>query len=787
MNAQELAAIMEAEGFRIFPIEGKTPAEGVSGFGAERPDATWGAEWFGDADAVAVLCGPCPALENGEWLLGLDLDGDWRSVDILREFVESLPGTLESHGGNHLFFAVPDCPERLGLKQWTDVLGTKKEHGAALDLRWAGGYMAERLDWADDIDPTEGLAGYVDLLPEAALGRLLEAGQKRRTAPSGAATGVPSMVGEAPEWFDGELASLDAGVWLRSPACASAVSGEGGHNAAMVVVGALWVGFGLPDEDAWPLLEEWNETKCDPSWSVDELQHKVDEIDRGGSETWQEFELAKMYHDKRAMAPGPLEASGGEGPASAPDSEDAPVPAQLPSVPAREAAPKDALGWEREDASQLVLCPLTGWPYLLQQGQTYWAHSVGRAAYGQGFPQAELRVRVNRQLFNQIPETHRKKSLLEDAYIRTVDRVRHSYTVRENVYAPARNELSLAALDWYCGGARFHGPVDEWLRALFGEDYPKAIQWFCSLMHLDRPAPCLYLVGPPGVGKGLLGDGLAGLWGQKRPGSLRSMMTDFNSFLATCPLVFCDEGFPEGMSFDWFREVITSHTQEINMKNVQKFPLEGCARFIIAANDDQGLRFQRTGTLSQAGIAAIGERLLVLRLRAEGREAVGKLDTAKAASYQIAEHVRFLAQTTAMESASQRMATVSGGGEELLEEVSTNRYATILLFLSDYLPGEDRAVQDEYQDSRTTFLQVGEDGAADVPGNVIAVSSKYMLQAMHREETPALKRISAGDLKAFFSTYRIDGQSHRYKVGGRRMSMVHLDRDAITRAIERLI
>ena len=54
-----------------------------------------------------------------------------------------------------------------------------------------------------------------------------------------------------------------------------AVSGQRGHDKTFHVACVLVLGFGLPPEDAFALLTEWNQT-CDPPWTERELRHKVD-------------------------------------------------------------------------------------------------------------------------------------------------------------------------------------------------------------------------------------------------------------------------------------------------------------------------------------------------------------------------------------------------------------------------------------------------------------------------------------------------------------------------------
>ena len=53
-----------------------------------------------------------------------------------------------------------------------------------------------------------------------------------------------------------------------------AISGSGGHPATFNVAVALCHGFDLKEEEAWPILLQYN-THCEPPWSEKELKHKL--------------------------------------------------------------------------------------------------------------------------------------------------------------------------------------------------------------------------------------------------------------------------------------------------------------------------------------------------------------------------------------------------------------------------------------------------------------------------------------------------------------------------------
>lgn len=59
--------------------------------------------------------------------------------------------------------------------------------------------------------------------------------------------------------------------------CNPSISGQGGHNQAILVADKIAVGFDLGDHDTFTVLEqEWN-PRCQPPWNMTELLHKITE------------------------------------------------------------------------------------------------------------------------------------------------------------------------------------------------------------------------------------------------------------------------------------------------------------------------------------------------------------------------------------------------------------------------------------------------------------------------------------------------------------------------------
>jgi len=77
-----------------------------------------------------------------------------------------------------------------------------------------------------------------------------------------------------------QSAHISASIFDRARAYLAkmprSVSGNHGHDAAFIAAVVLIRGFKLSQEQAYPLLLEWNE-RCDPPWSSDELRRKLSE------------------------------------------------------------------------------------------------------------------------------------------------------------------------------------------------------------------------------------------------------------------------------------------------------------------------------------------------------------------------------------------------------------------------------------------------------------------------------------------------------------------------------
>jgi hypothetical protein len=333
-----------------------------------------------------------------------------------------------------------------------------------------------------------------------------------------------------------------------------------------------------------------------------------------------------------------------------------------------------------QDGTGLHLHPVTGWPWILQRDGSYWIHQTHSLTYRTEVRSSELEASVARNLAGLVSEDDRTPTGLRSEWIKPLERLRATYTIRTHTYDPPTNTLTLAALRWTTRTAHRHAHIDRWLRALFGKGYDAAAQWIAALSALSRPSPCLYLPGPRGLGKSLLADGLAALWSRPAPVDMGEAIDSFNELTGECPLVFTDEGFPEGLDFNAFRKMVTQHSRRVNVKYRAKVDVEGCARFMICANNEDVLRYQKVGTLTKDDLEAIGDRLLVIPCHVEARAVVDSHSAEEITAWaqgDIAEHALWLAEQIELEPAG-RMAAKPGGGERILASVVAGRSVEIL-------------------------------------------------------------------------------------------------------------
>lgn len=244
----------------------------------------------------------------------------------------------------------------------------------------------------------------------------------------------------------------------------------------------------------------------------------------------------------------------------------------------------------------------------------YWgpfdATSALSFAYPNLAPAITAGVRTEREgpKGNLIP-----KSIVElvQEYGTTVNKAKASLTVQKSYYDDEQKTFVEATCPLRVTEGVYDPLVAEYLRLLGGSSWERLLDFVSAVTDTSRPCAALYLHSPPGYGKNTLVSGLARLWTTNGPTALAHALTQFNSSIADCPLVFADETMPasfrkNGNSGEW-REFIQSETRLINTKFGQIIPLEGCIRLIMMANNKDMLGSLEE--LSRYDIEAIIERI----------------------------------------------------------------------------------------------------------------------------------------------------------------------------------
>ena len=190
------------------------------------------------------------ALVTGNDVVVVDVDDPAMACMVI-ERCGYTPMRCRTPGGMHLYYAMPDG----GLPTAVRVHGMPidiRSDGACVVCPWSRNAAGVSYEWVTGIVPA------ADLPPLDALW-LRERMPKRVVTP----TMASDNAGRAVRRARGYLSHIEG-----------AIAGEGGHARTFRVACVLAIKFGLTEEQAWPLINEWNE-QCEPPWSEKELLHKL--------------------------------------------------------------------------------------------------------------------------------------------------------------------------------------------------------------------------------------------------------------------------------------------------------------------------------------------------------------------------------------------------------------------------------------------------------------------------------------------------------------------------------
>lgn len=235
--------------------------------------------WARDPNAnVGVCMGPVSGL------VGLDIDGPQGEV-MLKELSDyDVPETLEFKtpgGGRRLLYSVPPglvVPVRsfeAGGKEALRVLSRGSQTVMPPSVHPKGG----EYEWVLECRPGEAEAVPC---PQWLLTLLGAKGDDQGGGPGKPAkTPVPQQGGLSPVHSPVHSPLQRAEAYLAK--CEPSVSGQGGHDRTFKIACKLVHGFGLKQDEAFRLLEERYNPRCQPPWSEKELLHKVSQAFQKGT------------------------------------------------------------------------------------------------------------------------------------------------------------------------------------------------------------------------------------------------------------------------------------------------------------------------------------------------------------------------------------------------------------------------------------------------------------------------------------------------------------------------
>jgi hypothetical protein len=194
----------------------------------------------------------------------------------------------------------------------------------------------------------------------------------------------------------------------------------------------------------------------------------------------------------------------------------------------------------------------------------------------------------------------------------TAERIEVSLVLQHSYYDAATCTFYEAVCPLRALAPVFDQDVDNWLRALGGAEADALLDWVATVTLLDRPTCALYLSGPPGTGKSLLGKGLARLWTTGNAPEFGDILSGFNDDLCRCPLVTSEEGIPTDFrgrqASQDIRKLLGAGSMTLKRKYMPSAALIGAIRLILTANNDNVLAFNED--MSVDDMHAVAERIL---------------------------------------------------------------------------------------------------------------------------------------------------------------------------------
>lgn len=163
--------------------------------------------------------------------------------------------------------------------------------------------------------------------------------------------------------------------------------------------------------------------------------------------------------------------------------------------------------------------------------------------------------------------------------------------------------------------ATYHPNIDKYLRMLGGEHPEKFMDWLAKFPDIEHPLPALYLHGAPGIGKGMLTEGLRLLTSRGIAANFGDALTGFQDFFYDTFFLIVDEDTAGGNDFEKnvvgvLRRMIGGQLRQINLKGIKGIHIDGEWRLLITANNKDVFQIQQD--LTQEDINALNGRIFYI-------------------------------------------------------------------------------------------------------------------------------------------------------------------------------
>jgi len=315
-----------------------------------------------------------------------------------------------------------------------------------------------------------------------------------------------------------------------------------------------------------------------------------------------------------------------------------------------------------------------------------------------------------------------------------------------------------------------HDTVEKWLTLMGGDQAPKLIDWVAAVPKLERQCCALYLWGAKGVGKTLLCNGLASLWGLRDITPLDVAIDSFNERLARMPLIVADEYLPDVKDISGkLRELIGSKNHTLRRKYRPEASLFGAIRLIMLANTPHLLDLK--GDHTKEDLDAIAERFLFVncdKAASAYLEALPQSEKDAMLDYKIAEHCLWLSINWEIEEGKRFIVEGSLGEANLNISINNERTALICEWFVEYLSNPE-----QFQNTpRLKGLVALEDDA--IWANAYAIQKAWTL---YMDGNPLTARAIGISLKTL--TARGDESYKRKKVNGQQRGFYKIDTDLL--------